>query len=81
MCQFGNENSPGFALVTEALQRYASAAPQNIQAAWDLEHKEYHAKTEAEAREKLSSISISHYPTTLDTGSSKATGQTGRLSA
>ncbi|KAG6988928.1 hypothetical protein G7Y79_00067g095430 [Physcia stellaris] len=71
MCQFDNDHSPGFALVTEALQRYAAAAPESIQAAWGLEHKEHHVKIEAEVQQKLSSISISDYQTSPDTGSQR----------
>lgn len=79
MCQFDNENTPGFGLVTEALQRYASEAPQVIEAAWLLEHKEHQVKIVAEVGEKLGSTSLSGYETSPNTASSKAIGQNVRL--
>lgn len=40
MCKFENDNSPGFDLVAEGIQRYAEAAPATIITRWDTEKKE-----------------------------------------
>lgn len=37
MCKFDDENSPGFELVYEAIQRYASEAPAAVRGRWTLE--------------------------------------------
>lgn len=37
MCKFDDENSAGFELVCEAIQRYASKAPDAIRKRWTLE--------------------------------------------
>lgn len=37
MCKFDDENSPGFGLVYEAIQRYASEAPAAVRKRWTLE--------------------------------------------
>lgn len=37
MCKFDDDNSPGFELVYEAIQRYASEAPAAIRNRWTLE--------------------------------------------
>ena len=37
MCKFDDDNSPGFELVYEAIQRYASEAPAAIVKRWTLE--------------------------------------------
>ena len=51
MCQFENESSPGFVVVTEAIQRYAAEAPKKIQAAWLSEREEHQLRTKAQVRE------------------------------
>lgn len=40
MCTFDNEGTPGFALVTEAIQRYAAEAPPKISKHWVIEFGE-----------------------------------------
>lgn len=37
MCKFDDDNSPGFELVCEAIQRYASEAPAAVKKRWKLE--------------------------------------------
>lgn len=51
MCQFENNQSPGFNLVTEAIQRYAAAAPKKIKADWQLEQAKRGATKEAQVKE------------------------------
>ena len=53
MCQFESENSPGFVVVTEAIQWYAAEAPNKIQADWKSERAESKVRTEAQVRELL----------------------------
>ena len=40
MCTFDNDGTPGFHLVTEAIQRYAAEAPQAISKRWVVEYGE-----------------------------------------
>ncbi|KAL8673688.1 MAG: hypothetical protein Q9168_001903 [Polycauliona sp. 1 TL-2023] len=40
MCKFDNEDSPGFALVSDAIQRYATDAPEPIRRRWALDSKQ-----------------------------------------
>ena len=51
MCQFESECTPGFCVVTEAIQRYAAEAPKRIQADWQSERAEGYLRTEAQVRE------------------------------
>ena len=80
MCQFENEHSPGFDLVTEALQRYASEAPDKIQSNWLSEQAERKVRTEAEVRERFGGILPSDYQTSSDKPFSTASGQDGIVS-
>ena len=40
MCKFESENSPGFDLVAEGIQRYADEAPAIIKARWETEKEQ-----------------------------------------
>lgn len=40
MCTFDNADTPGFALVTEAIERYAAEAPQTISNRWVMDSRE-----------------------------------------
>ena len=53
MCKFENEDSPGFDLVAEAIQRYADDAPSQVKARWAAEAKERVIQKEAAAEELL----------------------------
>ena len=53
MCKFENENSPGFDLLTEGIQRYAGAAPAIIHSRWDTERADKRRRREAELTELL----------------------------
>lgn len=48
MCKFDDDNSPGFELVYEAIQRYASEAPAAVAKRWtldkDIRGREYWAQ-------------------------------------
>ena len=51
MCKFENENSPGFDLVVEGVQRYAEEAPATIKSRWDAEREERNMQKKAAAEE------------------------------
>ncbi|KAI4210417.1 MAG: hypothetical protein LQ351_006709 [Letrouitia transgressa] len=51
MCKFENENSPGFDLVVEGIQRYAEEAPTIIKSRWDNEREERTMQKKAAAEE------------------------------
>ncbi|KAL8753236.1 MAG: hypothetical protein Q9184_005482 [Pyrenodesmia sp. 2 TL-2023] len=53
MCEFANRSSPGFDLVTEGIQRYASQAPSIIRSRWEYEKSEQHSRKELAASELL----------------------------
>ena len=53
MCKFENDSAPGFDLVTEAIQRYASQALGTIDSRWNADDAEQQKRKEAEARELL----------------------------
>ena len=55
ICKFEDSGDPGFHLVTEAIQRYASEATETIRPRWDLEKANRLAKRRAEAEELLRS--------------------------
>ena len=59
MCRFDDEHSPGFCVVTEAIQRYAAQAPEKILADWQSEKAEGQVRTDAQVRE-LSGTAIYH---------------------
>lgn len=40
MCKFENESSPGFDIVTEAIQRYCEEAPDAVRRCWSSEEQE-----------------------------------------
>lgn len=44
MCTFDNEGTPGFTMVTEAIQRYATDAPETIRRRWVIESNEQRAR-------------------------------------
>ena len=54
MCKFEDDSAPGFALVTDGIQHFASEAPRLISSRWDVEKTERRARKEAEAKELLS---------------------------
>ncbi|KAL9611006.1 MAG: hypothetical protein Q9167_004320 [Letrouitia subvulpina] len=51
MCKFENENSPGFDLVVEGIQRYAEEAPAIVKSRWDNEREERIMQKKAAAEE------------------------------
>lgn len=53
MCQFENENTPGFSLVAEGIQRYAAEAPPIIQRRWETVKAERQRSKEMAAKELL----------------------------
>ncbi|KAI4178722.1 MAG: hypothetical protein LQ346_007354 [Caloplaca aetnensis] len=53
MCKFENESSPGFDLVAEGIQRYASQALATIRPRWESEKVEQNSKTVTAANELL----------------------------
>ncbi|KAL8753800.1 MAG: hypothetical protein Q9184_005311 [Pyrenodesmia sp. 2 TL-2023] len=53
MCKFANLSSPGFDLVTEGIQRYASQATSIIRSRWEYEKSEQHSRKELAANELL----------------------------
>ena len=53
MCKFENASAPGFHLVTEGIQRYASQAMETIVSRWESEKAEQWKRKEAEAEELL----------------------------
>ena len=57
MCKFENDSAPGFHLVTEAIQRYATQALERISSRWDTEKAEQRKRKEAEVEELLPSKS------------------------
>lgn len=75
MCQFESEHSHGFDLVTDALERYASGAPQKIQDAWRSEEAENKIRIEAEVRERSGGTATGEYQSSQDNPSSKTSGQ------
>ena len=66
MCQFESECSPGFCVVTDAIQRYAAEAPKRIQADWQSERAEGDLRTEAQVRD-LRGGAIYHVHKAVDT--------------
>lgn len=54
MCKFENDSAPGFQLVTEAIQRYASHASETIVSRWKTDKAEQDRRKQAEAEELLS---------------------------
>ena len=51
MCKFEDENTPGFSLVAEGIQRYAAEAPAIIERRWEAEKLERQRQKEAAAKE------------------------------
>ena len=51
MCKFENMETPGFDLVVEAIQRYATAAPELTKSRWKQEEKESAGRKEAQIQE------------------------------
>ena len=60
MCKFDTENSPGFDLVAEALQRYAAEAPERISTRWEWEHTEILRRRKAEVMEIIPNAFETH---------------------
>lgn len=54
MCKFENENSPGFDLVVDGIQRYAEDAPTTITARWTSEREERMTNKIRKAKEMFS---------------------------
>jgi len=53
MCKFETENSPGYDVVAEALQRYAGDAPQLVATRWEEEKRIREFERQGAAREIL----------------------------
>lgn len=53
MCKFDSENAPGYEVVAEAIQRYATEAPSLIRDRWDEERRIRDFEREGAAREIL----------------------------
>ncbi|KAL8870209.1 MAG: hypothetical protein Q9174_003693 [Haloplaca sp. 1 TL-2023] len=51
MCKFENEDSPGFSLVADGIQRYAEEAPAKIKRNWETEKRSRMIEKQAEAAE------------------------------
>ncbi|KAL8965493.1 MAG: hypothetical protein Q9183_003823 [Haloplaca sp. 2 TL-2023] len=51
MCKFENEDSPGFSLVADGIQRYAEEAPAKIRRNWETEKRSRMNEKQAEAAE------------------------------
>ena len=62
MCKFETNNAPGFHLVTEAIQRYASQAIEKILSRWNADKAERQKRIEAEAKELLAGTPKSTSP-------------------
>lgn len=69
MCKFENERAPGFHLVTEGIQRFASHAPKTIKLRWDWEIAEQRTRREADAEQLLTGISKRIENTAISSGS------------
>ena len=76
MSKFDNETSPGFDLLTEAIQRYASKALGIIKSRWKSEKAEQQSRKELEANELLSGIAGGMKNITLKDGRYQAIGET-----
>ena len=64
MCQFENDTSPGFDMLTEAIDRYAQDAPELIRARWAEEKETQSNKRRLQADELLPNSSDRHLNTT-----------------
>lgn len=53
MCKFENNNAPGFHLITEGIQRYASQALKTIPSRWNTDNAEQLKVKEGEVEERL----------------------------
>jgi hypothetical protein len=53
MCKFESDNAPGYEVVAEAIQRYATEAPSLIRERWNEEHRIRDYEREGAAREIL----------------------------
>ena len=51
MCKFENEDSPGFSLVADGIQRYAEESPAKIRRNWETEKRSRMNEKQAEAAE------------------------------
>lgn len=70
MCKFENQSAPGFDLVAEGIQRYASEAPDMINLRWGSETAERRARKEAQVEELLPGTFQRSENTTMLPGSS-----------
>ena len=53
MCKFESDSAPGFDLVAEAVQRYATDAPEKVVVRWEQERKEREATKQAQIEELI----------------------------
>lgn len=51
MCKFEDENSPGFDLVVEGIQRYAQEAQSTVKTRWDAEMETRNRQTQETVKE------------------------------
>ena len=56
MCKFESDNSPGFDLVAEGIQRYAEDAPFTIRTRWESEKERRNRDKREEAAELLPTL-------------------------
>ena len=66
ICKFENENSPGFDLVAEGIQRYAEEAPSTVKTRWMAEAAEQDARMRGVVEELLPSLPGQCYPSSLE---------------
>jgi len=66
MCKFESENSPGFDLVAEGIQRYSEDAPSTIRTRWESEKEMGNMQKRAEAAELLPPLSGLCHPLLLE---------------
>ncbi|MCJ1264537.1 hypothetical protein MMC22_004409 [Lobaria immixta] len=75
MCKFENEDSPGFSLIAEGIQRYAIDAPKIVSSRWHSERAEQRLRKEAEAEELLKNAFLRSGNATLSNFTSRETMQ------
>ena len=62
ICKFENENSPGFDLVAEGIQRYAGDAPGTVRARWESEKEEQIRRRKETIEELLPTLPGEYLP-------------------
>ena len=60
ICKFENEDSPGFDLVAEGIQRYAGDAPSTVKGRWESEKEEQIRRRKETIEELLPTLPGQH---------------------